>query len=196
MRPIVGKFFCFFCPKSSIFFLCVWITTDIVKRSCVRNFSPYIRVVQFSIQNLCTNIQLAVAGDVFDGVLVCAVLFPTRCLGCDLGLNWVSAWEVSCLYFMYKWNWIYVVYLKWHQWVGKIDILYNLRTLMKFKKKWDYVVFIQKNFHFQVQSYHIQGIFFCSLCFKSEIRWSANKAEAVGPAAGWIRLIIKRWPGE
>ena len=25
--------------------------------------------------------------DVFEGVLFCAVLFHTRCLGCDLGLN-------------------------------------------------------------------------------------------------------------
>ena len=28
-------------------------------------------------------------GDVSDGVLFCA-FFPTRCLGCDLRLNWVS----------------------------------------------------------------------------------------------------------
>ena len=32
-------------------------------------------------------VGLAVAGGVFDDVLFCAVLFPTRCLGCDLGLN-------------------------------------------------------------------------------------------------------------
>ena len=31
-------------------------------------------------------VHLAVAGDVFDGVCF-AVLFPTRCLGYDLGLN-------------------------------------------------------------------------------------------------------------
>ena len=31
--------------------------------------------------------HLAVAGDVFDGVLFCAVFFPTRYLGIDLGLN-------------------------------------------------------------------------------------------------------------
>ena len=30
-------------------------------------------------------VHLAVAADVFDGVLFCAVLFPTNCLGCDLG---------------------------------------------------------------------------------------------------------------
>ena len=27
------------------------------------------------------TVHLAVAGDVFDGVLFCAVIFPTRCLG-------------------------------------------------------------------------------------------------------------------
>ena len=27
----------------------------------------------------------------------CAVLFPTRCLGWDLGLNWVSFWGISYL---------------------------------------------------------------------------------------------------
>ena len=27
----------------------------------------------------------------------CAVLFPTRCLGCDLGLNYVSFWGISYL---------------------------------------------------------------------------------------------------
>ena len=27
------------------------------------------------------DVYLAVAGDVFDGILFCAVLFPTRCLG-------------------------------------------------------------------------------------------------------------------
>ena len=32
-------------------------------------------------------VPLAVAGDVFDGVLFCAVLFPTRWFGRDLGLN-------------------------------------------------------------------------------------------------------------
>ena len=32
-------------------------------------------------------VYLAVASDVFDGVLFYAVLFPTRCLGRDLGLN-------------------------------------------------------------------------------------------------------------
>ena len=32
-------------------------------------------------------VYLAVAGDVFDGVLFSAVLFPTRCLGWDPGLN-------------------------------------------------------------------------------------------------------------
>ena len=32
-------------------------------------------------------VLLAVACDVFGGVLFCAVLFPTRCLGKDLGLN-------------------------------------------------------------------------------------------------------------
>ena len=31
-------------------------------------------------------LHLAVAGGVFDGVF-CAVLFPTRCLGLELGLN-------------------------------------------------------------------------------------------------------------
>ena len=36
-------------------------------------------------------VHLAVAGNVFDGVLFCAVLFPTRCLGLDLGLNGVSS---------------------------------------------------------------------------------------------------------
>ena len=41
-------------------------------------------------------IHLAVAGVVFDGVF-CAVLFPTRCLGWDLGLNWVSFWGMSYL---------------------------------------------------------------------------------------------------
>ena len=33
-----------------------------------------------------TAVHLAVACGAFDGVF-CAVLFPTRCLGCDLGLN-------------------------------------------------------------------------------------------------------------
>ena len=37
------------------------------------------------------------AGDIFDGVLFCAVLFPARCLGWNLGLNWVSSWEFSYL---------------------------------------------------------------------------------------------------
>ena len=32
-------------------------------------------------------VHLAVAGDVFDGVLFCAVLFPTRCLRRVLRLN-------------------------------------------------------------------------------------------------------------
>ena len=32
------------------------------------------------------GIHLAVAGDVFDGVLFCALLFPLKCLG-DLRLN-------------------------------------------------------------------------------------------------------------
>ena len=32
-------------------------------------------------------VHLAVAGDVFDDVLFCAVLFSTRSLGGDLGLN-------------------------------------------------------------------------------------------------------------
>ena len=30
------------------------------------------------------TIHLVVASDVFDGVLFCAILFPTRCLGRDL----------------------------------------------------------------------------------------------------------------
>ena len=34
-------------------------------------------------------VYLAVAGGVYDGVFLCC-LFPTRCLGWDLGLNWVS----------------------------------------------------------------------------------------------------------
>ena len=34
-----------------------------------------------------TDIYLTVAVDVFDGVLFCAVLLPTRCLGWALGLN-------------------------------------------------------------------------------------------------------------
>ena len=29
-------------------------------------------------------VHLAAAGDVFDGVLFCAVFFPTRCLGTEL----------------------------------------------------------------------------------------------------------------
>ena len=33
------------------------------------------------------TVLLADAGDVFDGVLFSAVLFPTRYLGWDLGLN-------------------------------------------------------------------------------------------------------------
>ena len=33
------------------------------------------------------GLVLGVRCDVFDGVLFCAVLFPTRCLGCDLELN-------------------------------------------------------------------------------------------------------------
>ena len=33
------------------------------------------------------TIQLAVAFDVFIDVLFCAVLYSTRCLGLDLGLN-------------------------------------------------------------------------------------------------------------
>ena len=28
---------------------------------------------------------------------ICAVLFPTRCLGWDLGLNWLSFWGISYL---------------------------------------------------------------------------------------------------
>ena len=32
--------------------------------------------------------------------LFCAVLFPTRCLGWDLGLNWVSFWGFSYLHFV------------------------------------------------------------------------------------------------
>ena len=32
------------------------------------------------------SVYLVVAGDVFDGSF-CAVLCPTICLGCDLGLN-------------------------------------------------------------------------------------------------------------
>ena len=32
-------------------------------------------------------------------VSFCAVLFPTRCLGWDLGLNWVSFWGFSYLLF-------------------------------------------------------------------------------------------------
>ena len=30
----------------------------------------------------------------------CAVLFPTRCIGWDLGLNWVSFWGISYLLFI------------------------------------------------------------------------------------------------
>ena len=45
-------------------------------------------------------VHVAVATDVFDGVLFCAVLFPTRCLGRDLELNWVSSWEFSYLLFL------------------------------------------------------------------------------------------------
>ena len=43
-------------------------------------------------------VHLAVAGDVFDGVFY-AVLFPTRCLRWDLGINWVSFWGFSYLLF-------------------------------------------------------------------------------------------------
>ena len=35
--------------------------------------------------------HLAVAGDVFDCVVFRPVLYPTRCLGRDLGLNLVSS---------------------------------------------------------------------------------------------------------
>ena len=37
-----------------------------------------------------------------DGVF-CAVLFPTRCLGWDLGLNWVSFWGISYLLSLIRW---------------------------------------------------------------------------------------------
>ena len=43
-----------------------------------------------------TAVHLAVAGGVFGGVF-CVVLFPTRCLGWDQGLNWVSFWGISYL---------------------------------------------------------------------------------------------------
>ena len=33
------------------------------------------------------DVRLAVAGEIFDGVLFCAVFFPTRFFGWDLGLN-------------------------------------------------------------------------------------------------------------
>ena len=42
-------------------------------------------------------IPLVVAIAVSDGVLFCADLFPTRCLGWDLGLNSVRPWEFSYL---------------------------------------------------------------------------------------------------
>ena len=42
--------------------------------------------------------HLAVAGGVFVGAF-CAVLFPTRCLGCDLGLNWISFWGIFYLFY-------------------------------------------------------------------------------------------------
>ena len=43
-----------------------------------------------------TAVHLAVADGVFDGVF-CAIFFPTRCLGWDLGRNWVSFWGNSYL---------------------------------------------------------------------------------------------------
>ena len=36
-------------------------------------------------------IRMAIAGDVFGGVLFCAVFFPTGCLGWDLGLGWIGS---------------------------------------------------------------------------------------------------------
>ena len=41
-------------------------------------------------------VHLAVAGAVFDGAFLCCS-FPTRCLGWDPGLNWVSFWGFSYL---------------------------------------------------------------------------------------------------
>ena len=43
-------------------------------------------------------VHLAVAGDIIYGVF-CAVLFPTRCFGWDLGLNLISFWGFSYLLF-------------------------------------------------------------------------------------------------
>ena len=45
-----------------------------------------------------TAVHLAVTGGVFDGIFLCCP-FPTRCLGWDLGLNWVGFWGISYLLF-------------------------------------------------------------------------------------------------
>ena len=47
----------------------------------------------------------------------CAVLFPTRCLGWDLELNWVSFWGFSFLLFYTEWvsEWVRDTALTTHQ---------------------------------------------------------------------------------
>ena len=48
---------------------------------CICNSTEYFIIIREQ------PVHPAVAGDVFDGVLFCAVIFPTRCLGRDLKLN-------------------------------------------------------------------------------------------------------------
>ena len=44
--------------------------------------------VRLHVTTVCAMVvHVAVAGGAFEGVLFCAVLFPMKCFGCDLGLN-------------------------------------------------------------------------------------------------------------